>query len=122
MKKIIEASFLPKLTAKGKEYCKSGHQLEGPFGKKLLQHSIEGKTKFKVESLYRVGLVCKTGEVYAKASTDFVAVANIDDVETLVAIECKARVTPGTHQRNFFLKPPRATSTNTSTCHMRQSN
>ena len=99
LKKIIEASFLPKLTAKGKEYCKLGLQLEGPFGKKLLQHSSDGITKFKVEGLYRVGLVGRGDEMYAKASTDFVAIAIVEGVETLVAIECKARVTPGTHQR-----------------------
>ena len=29
LKKIVEASFMPRLTAKGKEFCKSGHQLEG---------------------------------------------------------------------------------------------
>ncbi len=88
-----------KLTAKGKEYCKSGHQLELPFGKKLLKHSKEGITRFRVEKLFRVGLVGKNGEMYAKASTDFIGVAIIGNLETLVAIECKARVTPGTHQR-----------------------
>ncbi len=65
----------------------------------LLFCSTEGITRYKVEKLYRVGLVGKSGEMYAKASTDFIGVAIIDNIETLVAIECKARVTPGTHQR-----------------------
>lgn len=98
LKKIIEASFMPKLTARGKEYCKAGHQLELPYGNKLLQHSKEGITKFKVENLFRVGLVGKHGELYAKASTDFIGVGVIDGVETLFAVECKARLAPGTHQ------------------------
>jgi len=33
LKKIVEASFMPRLTSKGKEYCKTGHQLEIPLGK-----------------------------------------------------------------------------------------
>ncbi len=97
--KFVEGSFMPKLTAKGKEYCKSGHQLELPFGKKLLKHSKEGITRFRVEKLYLVGLVGKSGEMYAKASANFIGIAIIDNVETLVAIECKARLTPAMHQR-----------------------
>ena len=96
--KIVEASFMPRLNAKGKEFCKSGHQLERPFGEKLLKHSKEGITKFKVEELFRVGLVGKSEAMYAKASTDFIGVATVDGVQTLVAVECKGRLTPGTSQ------------------------
>ncbi len=76
-----------------------GHALELPFAKKLLQHSKEGLTKFQVEDIYRVGLVGKKGRPYAKASCDFIAVVNIDGEKKLVGVECKARVTPGTQQR-----------------------
>jgi hypothetical protein len=50
--------------AKGKEYCKMGHDLEVPFAQKLLQHSKEGLTKFEVEDIYRVGLVGKRGSMH----------------------------------------------------------
>lgn len=98
LKKIVEASFMPRLTAKGKEFCKSGHQLEGPFGEKLLKHSKEGITKFRVKQLFRVGLVGKSDAIYAKASTDFIGLAIIDGVQTLVAVECKGCLTPATSQ------------------------
>jgi len=51
-----------------------------------------------VEKLYRVGLVGKSDEMYAKASADFIGVAIINDEQTLFAVECKGRVTPGTFQ------------------------
>ena len=89
---------MPRLSAKGKEFCKSGHQLERPFGEKLLKHSKEGITKFKVEELFRVGLVGRADAMYTKASTDFIGLAIIDGVQTLVAVECKGRLTPGTSQ------------------------
>jgi hypothetical protein len=97
--KIIDASFMPRLTAKGKEYCKSGLKLELPFGRKLLQHSQEGISKFRVERLYCVGLVGRNDAPFAKASADFLGLAIIEGEETLFAVECKARVTPGTNQR-----------------------
>jgi len=96
---IVKSSFLPKLSANGKEYSKMGHKLEVPFAKRLLEHSMMGLTKIKVEEIYRVGLVGKEGEAYAKASCDFIAVATVEHVKVLVGVECKARVTPGTHQR-----------------------
>jgi hypothetical protein len=97
--KIVNSSFLPKLTAKGKEYSKMGHNLEVPFAKRLLKHSRMGLTKIKVEEIYRVGSVGKEGEAYAKASCDFIAVATVENEKVLVGVECKARVTPGTHQK-----------------------
>jgi hypothetical protein len=97
--KIINSSFLPKLSAKGKEYSKAGHNLEVPFARRLLKHSRLGITKIKVDEIYRVGLVSKEGEAYAKASCDFIAVATVENEKVLVGVECKARVTPGTHQR-----------------------
>jgi hypothetical protein len=96
---IVKSSFLPRLTAKGKEFCKLGHQLETPFTRKLLQHSKEGLSKFEVEKIYRVVFVGKSNEMFIKASCDFVAGAVIDGEKQLVGVECKARVTPGTHQR-----------------------
>lgn len=97
---IVKSSFLPRLTAKGKEFCKLGHELELPFARKLLQHSKEGLTIFDVEKIYRVSLVGKMNEMYVKALCDFVASAVIDGEKQLVGVECKAsRVTPGTHQR-----------------------
>ena len=99
--KIVESSTLPRLSAKGKEYCKTGHQLEIPLGKKLLKHSKENITIFKVEKLYRVGLVGKSDEMYAKASADFIGVACMEGVHALFAVECKGRVTPGTAQREY---------------------
>jgi hypothetical protein len=100
LRQIVKSSFLPKLSAKGKEYSKMGHQLEIPFAKKLLMHSRQGLTKIEVNEIYQVGLVGKIGEPYAKASCDFIAVAVSPEGEKiLVGVECKARVTPGTHQR-----------------------
>jgi hypothetical protein len=87
--KIVESSTLPRLSAKGKEYCKTGHQLEIPLGKKLLKHSKENITIFQVEKLYRVGLVGKSDEMYAKASADFIGVACMEGVHALFAVECK---------------------------------
>ncbi len=97
--KIIKYSFLPKLSAKGKEYSKMGHILEVPFAKRLLKHLRMGITKITVEEIYRVGLVSKEGEAYAKASCDFIAVATVENEKVLVGVECKVRVTPSTHQR-----------------------
>jgi hypothetical protein len=93
---IVKSSFLPKLSANGKEYSKMGHKLEVPFAKRLLEHSMMGLSKIKVEEIYRVGLV---GKEDAKASCDFIAVATVEHVKVLVGVECKAWVTPGTHQR-----------------------
>ncbi len=90
---------MPRLTAKGRDYCKMGHALELPFARKLLQHSKEGLTKFEVERVYHVGLVSRRGRPSAKASFDFVAVANINGERKLVGVECKARLTPATQQR-----------------------
>jgi hypothetical protein len=59
LRQIFKSSFLPKLTAKGKEYCKMGQNLELPFAQKLLQQSKEGLTLFQIENVYRVGLVEK---------------------------------------------------------------
>jgi hypothetical protein len=59
LKQIIACSFMPKLTAKGKEYCKMGQDLELPYALKLLKHSKEGLTKFHVSQLYHVGLLAK---------------------------------------------------------------
>ncbi len=99
LRQIVKSSFLPKLSAKGKEYCKMGQNLEVPFARKLLQHSKEGLTKYKIEKIFRVGLVAKRNKNYAKASCDFVAADTIEEETLLVGIECKARVTLGTHQR-----------------------
>jgi hypothetical protein len=99
LKQIVKSSFLPKLTAKGKEYCKMGQNLELPLARKLLQHSKEGLTIFQIDDIYRVGLVGKKHELYSKASCDFIAGAVIGGEEQLVGIECKARVTPRTDQR-----------------------
>jgi len=90
---------MPRLTAKDSEYCRMGHALELPFARKLLQHSKEGLTKFEVERVYHVGLVSRRGRPSAKASCDFVAVANINGERKLVGVECKARLTPATQQR-----------------------
>ncbi len=46
-----------------------------------------------------MGLVGKSNEMFIKASCDFVAGAVIDGEKQLVGVECKARVTSGTHQR-----------------------
>ena len=102
-KQIMLTSFLPKLSAKGKEYCKAGQRLEVPFARRLMEHSNSGLTKFRVERIYQVGLLGKTGSLYAKASCDFVAGVLIDGDEEIVGIECKARVTGGTAQREHML-------------------
>ena len=99
LKQVIESSFLPKLSAKGKEYCKMGQDLEIPFVKQLSKHSDKGITKFTIKSIYRVGLVAREGEMHVKASCDFIAGAIVNGEEVLVGVECKARVTPGTIQR-----------------------
>jgi len=67
LKQNVKSSFLPRLTAKGREFCKLGHELELPFAIKFLQQSKEGHTKFTVEKIYCVGLVGKKGKLYAKA-------------------------------------------------------
>ncbi|MFN9978962.1 MAG: hypothetical protein ACK53Y_03560, partial [bacterium] len=99
LKQIVKSSFLPRLTAKGKEFCKLGHELELPFVIKLLKHSDEGLTKFTVEKIYRVGLLGKKDELYAKASCDFIAGVIVEAENLLVGVECKARLSPGTDQR-----------------------
>jgi hypothetical protein len=99
LRHIVKSLFMPKLTAKGREYCKMGQNLELPFAKMLLKQSKLGLTKFPVEQIYRVGLVGKEGELYAKASCDFIAGALIGGEKILVGVECKAWVTPGTQQR-----------------------
>ena len=99
LKQIVKSSFLPRLTAKGKEFCKLGHELELPFVIKLLKHSDEGLTKFTVEKIYRVGLLGKKDELYAKASCDFIAGVIVEGENLLVGVECKARLSPGTDQR-----------------------
>ncbi len=93
LKQIIKSSFLLRLTATGKEFCKLGHAIEILYAKKLLEHSKEGLTLFDVEKIYRVGLVAKRDEVYAKASSNFVAGDVIGGERQLVGVECKARVT-----------------------------
>ncbi len=107
LKQIVKSSFLLKLTAKGKVYCKMGQNLELPLARRLLQHSKEGLNIFQIDDIYRVGLVGKKHELYSKASSNFIAGAVIRGEEQLVGIECKARVTPRTDQRErehvFFL-------------------
>jgi hypothetical protein len=78
LQRIFASCFLPKLTAKGREYCKMGHTLELPFAWKLLQHSKEGLTKFQVEDIFHVGLVGKRGRPYAKESCDLITVISIN--------------------------------------------
>jgi hypothetical protein len=99
LKQIVNSSFLPRLTAKGREFCKLGHELELPFAIKLLQQSKEGLTKFTVEKIYRVGLAGKKDKLYAKALCDFIAGVVIEGENLLVGVECKARLSPGTDQR-----------------------
>jgi hypothetical protein len=115
LKQIIICSFTPTLTAKEKAYCKMGQDRELPYALKLLKHSKDGLTKFHVSQLYCVGLLGKCNAMYAKASCDFIAGAVIDGERMLVRVECKARVTPATHQRecchNEFLFCFHATST-----------
>jgi hypothetical protein len=104
---------------KGKEYCKMGQNLELPYARKLLQHSKEGLTIFQIDDIYRVGLVGKKNEMYAKASCNFVAAAVIAGEEQLVGVECKACVTPRTdrcvREHALFLSCFHNNSTTTST-------
>lgn len=51
LKPIFESPFMPKLNAKGKEYCKMGQELEIPFITKLLKHSRQGITRFHVKKI-----------------------------------------------------------------------
>jgi hypothetical protein len=99
LRMIVKSSFLPRLTAKGKEFCKLGHELEIPFAKKLIEHSNAELTLFKVEKIFCMGLVAKQDELYVKASCDFVTCAVVEGERQLVGVECKAQVTPGTYQR-----------------------
>jgi hypothetical protein len=99
LKQIIKSTFLPKLSTKGKEYCKMGHNLELPYAELLLMHSKEALTYFIVDEIFCVGLVGKENELYAKASFDFMAVTIIENQKHLVGVECKARVTSATQQR-----------------------
>jgi hypothetical protein len=98
LKQVFKSSFLIKLSAKGKVYSKKDHDLEVPFAKKLPQYSKQGLTKIEVCKIYQVGLVSKWGELYAKASCDFIARVVAHGENILVSVECKARVTHGTHQ------------------------
>jgi hypothetical protein len=98
LRQVVKSSFLPKLSAKGKEYCKTGQNLEVPFARKLLLHSKEGHALFECKNIYRVGLLGREGEMFAKASCDFLASALINGEMQVVGVECKARVAPGTDQ------------------------
>lgn len=42
LEQIKKSYGLPKLTAKGEEYCKLSHELEIPFITQALKHSTEG--------------------------------------------------------------------------------
>jgi hypothetical protein len=106
LSRIFQSTSMPRLKAKGREYCKIGNALKLPFARKLLQHSKEGLTKFEVERVYRVGLVSRRGRPSAKASCDFVAVANINGERLLVGVECKARLTPATQQQRISFPLP----------------
>ncbi len=97
LRQIVKSScLLPRLTAKGREFCKLGHYLEIPFARKLLQHSKEGLTKFTAEKIYHVGLVGKRDHLYAKASCDIIAGVIIAGENLLLKVEC--RLTSGTDQ------------------------
>ncbi len=99
LRKIVKSSFLPRLPAKGKEFCKLGRDLEIPFARKLLQQSKEGLTMFEVQKIYLVGLVGKKNHLYAKVSCDFIAGVVAEGENLLVGVECKARLTPSTDQQ-----------------------
>ncbi len=82
---------------------------------------------FIVDNIFRVSLVEKELEFYAKASLDFMAVVTIENRKCLVGVECQARVTSATQQRERAqaellsrLQSPTSTcsaSTSSSTSH-----
>jgi hypothetical protein len=55
IQRILQCSFLPRLTGKGKEYCKRGHDLEPAYATRLLDDSeFNG-----IQEIYKTGLVRK---------------------------------------------------------------
>jgi hypothetical protein len=54
----VQCSFSPRLTGKGKEYCKRGHDLKDAFARRLLDDSSKLNG---IQEIYKTGLVRKKG-------------------------------------------------------------
>jgi hypothetical protein len=102
---MLESSFMPKLTAKTKEYCKVGKNNEDPVMRKVLEHSNERQTTHKIDVAYKWGLVEEVERPQNKGSVDFVCGGRKDlgggvfSDEGLFAVEVKTRTTGATIQQ-----------------------
>jgi hypothetical protein len=99
---ILESSFMPELSAKGKEYAKLGHAAEIPLATQFLSHSKQGKTAgFDVESVWRLGLAQSLGKKYVEGTMDFLCIGSPPGETILqpIGIETKARVANSTEQK-----------------------
>jgi hypothetical protein len=63
---IVKSSFLPKLSAKGKEYNKMEHKLEVPFAKRLLEHSMMGLIRLRLKRFIELDWLVRRGKPVQK--------------------------------------------------------
>jgi len=89
---IMQSSFMPRLTGTNLEYCRLGHQLEGPLARDILQLSAANKTHFRVNRLYEAGLIAKEGFPFVKDSADLIGSTFINGNQVVHPIELKSRV------------------------------
>ena len=93
---IMQSSFMPRLTGINLEYCRLGHQLEGPLAKEILKMAKAKKTVFPIDRLYEAGLVAKQGRPFIKDSADLLGSSLINGKQTIHPVELKSRLSSKT--------------------------
>lgn len=84
LERLLQSTYLPKLSGRGKEYCKRGHELEPVLAAKLQRDSDEGTTPYKLLSIFSPGNVRHRDRRYVSDTIDFLSVAKERDDETPV--------------------------------------
>ena len=119
---IMQSSFMPRLTGTNLEYCRLGHQLEGPLARDILQLSAANKTYFRIDRIYEAGLIAKEGRPFVKDSADLVGSAFVKGKQIVHPIELKSRVASKTlskeRQRQRQAMFQTGSTSNSKFCHV----
>ena len=94
-KRLIQSSYLAKLSTKERDYTRRGHELEKPFARKLFEEckSKEYSGSPLLHGIFENGMVCCNQMPWVKDSNDFLAVEEDLEGELVVLpLEMKARL------------------------------
>ena len=94
-KRLIQSSYMAKLSTKERDYTRRGHDLERPFARKIFEEcqSKNYNGSPTLHGIFENGMVCRNQMSWVKDSNDFLAVQ--EDMEgdlVVLPLEMKARL------------------------------